>query len=320
MPERSTRGEAQERAQHEQRLTAAGNLRGIAYVIAAMAFFSCGDTLMKLAAGKIPTSELLFIRGAIVTSAAVAVCISVGAFINFRHALSWPMALRAGGDIGGGWFFQSALARMQLPDLSAIGQLGPLMMTAASALFLGEKVGWRRWTAAFVGLVGVLLIIRPGTSAFTWWSVVGILSVVSGTVRDLATRRVDRRVHGALIMAISAFAVTMASLAVAPFAGWQMPAGLTVLEAAGAAGFSLSGQLCLIKAMRSGEVSAVAPFRYSIIPFVILSGIVVFGYLPDMTTLLGIAIVVAAGLYTFFREQKLRRLALAAAAEPRAER
>lgn len=309
MPETPT--EAAERAQTELRATAAGNLRGIAYVIAAMAFFSCGDTLMKLASGKLPTSELLFIRGLIVTTAAVIVCISVGAFVHFREAMSGMMALRALGDIGGGWFFQSALARMQLPDLSAIGQLGPLMMTAASALFLGEKVGWRRWTAAFVGLIGVLLIIRPGTSAFTWWSIVGILSVLSGTVRDLATRRIDRRVHAALIMAISAFAVTIASLAVAPFAGWQQPDLWTVVETAGAAGFSLSGQLCLIKAMRSGEVSAVAPFRYSIIPFVILSGIVVFGYLPDATTLMGIAIVVAAGLYTFFREQKLRRLAMA---------
>jgi len=295
----------------DPRTTAAGNIRGIAFVVAAMGLFSCGDTFMKLAAGSVPTSELLFLRGMVVMCAAIAVCIWTGAFNHFRYACSLPMALRAIGDVGGGWFFQSALARMPLPDLSAIGQLGPLTMTAASALFLGERVGWRRWSAACAGLVGVLLIIRPGTSAFTWWSLVGILSVLSGTVRDLATRRIDRRVPAALIMALSSAAVTAASLTAAPFSGWSLPTSATVWMAAGAACFSLCGQLCLIRAMRSGEVSAVAPFRYTIIPFVIFSGVVVFGYVPDLLTMIGIAIVVAAGLYTFFREQKLRRLARA---------
>ena len=77
----------------------------------------------------------------------------------------------------------------------------------------------------------------------------------------------------------------------------------------GAATFSLLGQLGIIIAMRTGEVSAVVPFRYMIIPFAIFSGVVVFGQFPDALTLLGIAIVTLAGLYTFFREQKLRRLA-----------
>ena len=290
---------------------AAANLKGIVAMSAAMASFACGDTLMKIVSAALPTSELLFIRGLCVTTASIAAALAMGAFTELRAAMSGAMALRAGGDVAGGWLFQSGLARMAYPDLMAITQLNPLTITAASALFLGEKVGWRRWSATLVGLVGVLVIIRPGSSAFNWWALAGVASVLAATVRDLATRRVDRRVPPILIMTLSAGAVTVASLLVAPFVVWSWPAWSTLAMLAGAAIFSLIGQLCVIMAMRTGEVSAVAPFRYTIIVFAILSGILVFDHVPDGPTLIGIVIVAAAGLYTFFREQKLRRLAVA---------
>ena len=290
---------------------AAANLKGIVAMSAAMASFACGDTLMKIVSAALPTSELLFIRGLCVTTASIAAALAMGAFTELRAAMSGAMALRAGGDVAGGWLFQSGLARMAYPDLMAITQLNPLTITAASALFLGEKVGWRRWSATLVGLVGVLVIIRPGSSAFNWWALAGVASVLAATVRDLATRRVDRRVPPILIMTLSAGAVTVASLSVAPFVVWSWPAWSTLAMLVGAAIFSLIGQLCVIMAMRTGEVSAVAPFRYTIIVFAILSGILVFDHVPDGPTLIGIVIVAAAGLYTFFREQKLRRLAVA---------
>lgn len=297
--------------QADDGIIAAANLKGIIAMSAAMASFACGDTLMKLAASSLPTSELLFIRGMCVTVVSVAAALALGAFTELRAAMSTAMALRAGGDVAGGWLFQSGLARMAYPDLMAITQLNPLTITAASALFLGERVGWRRWSAAVVGLIGVIIIIRPGSSAFNWWALAGIGSVLAATVRDLATRRVDRRVPPILIMTLSAGAVTLASLVAAPFASWSWPAAPTFAMLAAASMFSLAGQLCVIVAMRTGEVSAVAPFRYTIIVFAILSGILVFEHFPDNPTLLGIVIVAAAGLYTFFREQKLRRLAMA---------
>ncbi len=295
--------------QSEAARIAAANLKGIFAMSAAMGSFACGDTIMKLASATLPTSELLFIRGLCVTTASIAAALAMGAFTELRAAMSRAMALRAGGDVAGGWLFQSGLARMAYPDLMAITQLNPLTMTAASALFLGEKVGWRRWSATFVGLIGVLIIIRPGSNAFTWWALAGIASVLAATMRDLATRRVDPRVPPILIMTLSAAAVTVASLSVAPFAAWARPPALTAAMLVAASMFSLIGQLCVIIAMRTGEVSAVAPFRYTIIVFAILSGILVFDHFPDGPTLAGIVIVAAAGLYTFFREQHLRRLA-----------
>lgn len=286
----------------------AGNLRAIVAISLAMASFACGDTLMKLASTSLPTSELLFVRGAAIFAVSLSVAFFTGALRELRHAFEWAMVGRIVGDVGGGWFFQSALARLPYADLTAIGQLSPMMLTAASAIFLAERVGWRRWTATAVGLLGVLIIVRPGGSTFSWWALAGIASVLCTTLRDLSTRGINRRVPAILIMTFSAGGVTLAALAVAPFSHWQWPAQALMLMLCGAAAFSLLGQLGVIIAMRTGEVSAVVPFRYMIILFSIISGVVVFGHFPDALTLLGIAIVTLAGLYTFYREQKLRRL------------
>jgi drug/metabolite transporter (DMT)-like permease len=287
---------------------AASNLRAITAVTLAMASFACGDTLMKLASARLPTSELLFVRGAIVFTASLSVAFLMGALRELRHVYERAMVGRMVGDIGGGWFFQAALARLPYADITAITQLSPMMLTAASALFLGERVGWRRWSATAVGLLGVLIIIRPGGSAFGLWALAGIASVLFTTLRDLSTRSVNRRVPAILIMTLSAGAVTLAALAVAPFSNWQWPDQMLMAKLCGAAIFSLLGQLGIIIAMRTGEVSAVVPFRYMIILFSIISSVLVFGYWPDALTVLGIAVVVGAGLYTFYREQKLRRL------------
>lgn len=286
---------------------AAANLRSIVAMSLAMASFACGDTLMKLASTSLPTSQLLFLRGIVVFAISLGIASYTGALRELRHAFERAMAGRVVGDISSGWLFQSALARLPYADLTAIGQLSPMMMTAASAVFLGERVGWRRWTATVVGLIGVLIIVRPGGSTFSWWALVGIGSVLCTTLRDLSTRRIKRRITASLIMTVSAGAVTLAALAVAPFSNWEWPSQALMLKMCGAAVFSLLGQLGVIIAMRTGEVSAVVPFRYTIILFSIVSSVLVFGHFPDALTLLGISIVVGAGLYTFYREQSLRR-------------
>ena len=286
---------------------AASNVRGILFMVAACASFACGDTIMKLSSGKVPTSELLFLRGCFVTTGGFLVAVSLGSLAYLHRALSTAMAMRAAGDVTGAWGFQLALARIPYADLTAVGQLIPLSITAASAIFLGEKVGWRRWTATGVGLLGVLLIIRPGSSAFNWWALGGVVSVLGATMRDLSTRRVDRSVPPSVIMMLSASAVTLSSLVVGLFSTWTWPPVGLVLTMAAAASFSLFGQMCVIISVRSGDMSAVAPFRYAIIVFAILSGITVFGHFPDGLTLVGTAVVVGAGLYTFYREQALRR-------------
>lgn len=282
------------------------NVRGILAMIASSATSSCGDTFMKLATTSLPTGELIFLRGMFVSSVALLIAHLTGALPLLRSALIAPVCWRAAGDMAGALFFQSALARMPYPDLVAVNQLQPLSITAASAIWLREHVGWRRWSAALAGFLGVLLIIQPG-SDFNWWALAGIAAVLSTTVRDIATRSITTAIPGVLIMTISSGAVTLSGLALSLFESWAVPPlGLIGLMAC-AATCSLVGQLCVIFAMRTGEVSVVAPFRYSLIVFSILLGYIVWGHFPDGFKLVGIAIVVGAGLYTFHREQVLRR-------------
>lgn len=276
-------------------------------MLAAMASFACGDSLMKLSAAELPTGELVFLRAAGMSAAAFAYGALTGAFRNAWKLVARPMVLRAVGDVGGALAFQSALARMALADLVAIIQINPLTVTAASAVFLNERVGWRRWTAAAVGLLGVLLIIRPGTSAFTWWSIVAVVSVLFATLRDVSTKSIDRMVPAVLIIWFSSSAVAAGSLLMVFFEDWVWPAPGMTLQVAGASAFSLAGHLCIIMSVRKGELSAVAPFRYSIMIWALILGLVIWGDLPDAVTLLGMAIVTGAGIYTFRREMLARR-------------
>lgn len=289
-----------------------GNVRGIFAIMIATFVFCMGDTLMKLGSATLPTGELIFLRGCVAVTLVFIAAVWTGALGRLHQAFVAPMAYRIAGDITSALSFQAALARMSFPDLMSILQVTPLSLTAASALFLGERVGWRRWTAVGFGLIGALLIIKPGTNAFNWWTIAAIFSVLGSTVRDVSTRRMNPGIHPSAIMLLSTIVVTCSGLVLGLCETWEWPSMRLMLFMAGAAACSMLGQLCTIIAVRSGEISAVAPFRYTNIVWAILVGFLIWGDLPDKVSSIGIAIVIVAGLYTFFREQKLRRLAAAA--------
>ena len=139
------------------------NIRGIVGMLAAMAVFVLNDTLMKLAAAHFPTGEAIFLRGVFTVGFCLAlICASNLSWALPQRGLAKGAALRSVMDIGGTVLFLVALVHMPLGDIFGILQFTPLAITAAAALFLGAKVGWRRWLAATVGLIGVLIIVRPG--------------------------------------------------------------------------------------------------------------------------------------------------------------
>lgn len=283
------------------------NTRGIVTMLVAMATFACGDTLMKLAAETVPTGELVFMRGVLMFSAALTFAVMTGALKYLWRLVAPPMLIRAIGDVGGALAFQGALARMPFADLVAINQTNPLLVTAASAVFLAERVGWRRWTATGIGFLGVLLIIQPGTSGFTWWSILALVGVFFATMRDVATKRIDSGVPTVLILLTSTGVVTLGSLTLLPFETWFWPEPIILLKVLGSAAFSLVGHVCIISSVRMGDLSAVVPFRFSIVIWAMIGGYLIWGTLPDALTILGITVVISAGLYTFHRELVLRR-------------
>lgn len=282
------------------------NLRAIVAMVCATAIFTCGDAAMKLVAGTLPTGQTIFARGIVSLFVLLHVAAWTGQLIQLRRAFVPAMGLRCLGDVGGAVFFQTALARMKLADIMGIIQLTPLSLTAASALFLGERVGWRRWTAVAVGFCGALLIIKPGSSAFNIAAIIAILSVLSGSLRDISTRRIDRAISPVIILLISQIVITFAGLAFSPFEVWTLPTQMNVVHLVLASACSMIGQVCLIYSVRAGEISAVAPFRYTGMLWAILLGLVIWGELPDKLTFAGIVVLIGAGFYTLYRERVVR--------------
>lgn len=286
-----------------------GNTRGILAMLVANFVFVLGDAAMKLMSARMPTGETMFIRGIVATTLIWGIVVATGSLRDLPNHLSRRVGWRTAAEMGGSLCFQSGLARMPFADASAIVQINPLVVTAGAAIFLGEKVGWRRWTATGVGLLGALLIIRPGTGTFQWTSLLLIGAVVFSMSRDLVTRRLPAGTPTLLITALTAPAVTLASLALLPFEDWRGPSLAEVATLAIPAVCMLTGQFCVIVSIRAGEVSAVVPFRYTAILWALTLSVLIWGEFPDRLTLVGIAIVAGAGLYTFYREQTLRRQA-----------
>ncbi|MBP2445519.1 drug/metabolite transporter (DMT)-like permease [Rhizobium leguminosarum] len=213
----------------------------------------------------------------------------------------------------------TALGMMPIANASAILQSLPLVVTFGAALFFGEPVGWRRWSAILVGLVGVMIIIRPGPEGFTAAALLCVGSVLSTASRDLATRSIDPEIPSLMITVITAISVSFfGALLIPALGGWQPVSATSLGHLVLASVLVLVGYQSVILAMRTGEISFVAPFRYTSLIFSSLLGFFFFAEVPDSWMLVGAAIVIASGLYTFYREAKRRVSPIAQESAPRA--
>ncbi|MGL4237908.1 DMT family transporter [Tabrizicola sp.] len=288
------------------------NLRGILLMCASMAAFTINDTFMKSVTETLPLYQAIGLRGLITVTGLTILAIATGAF---RFRLSprdrGLILLRSLAEIAATILFLEALLRMPLANLSAIMQALPLAITFGAALVFGDKIGWRRMTAILAGLVGVLIIIRPGTEGFDRWALLGVGSVLCVVVRDLSVRPIQGQVPSALVALGAATAVATMGWIGTGLQGWHAPTAWEATLVLGAGLFLIVGYLSSVAAMRHGDIGLVAPFRYTSLLWAIVLGLLVFGDLPDGWTLIGAAIVVGAGLFTLWRERNLRRRAAA---------
>lgn len=280
-----------------------GNARGILAMTAAMASFTIGDSIIKFAGRELPAGELMFFRGLFASAITLALAHAKGALRGASRAVTVPMLLRALGDAGATLLFFVALLRLPFAEASAISQFAPLAITAGAALFLAEPVGWRRWMALFVGLTGVLIIIRPGGAAFDVAALFGMGAVLCVAMRDLLTRQYCLGMPTLLLTSFSAVSVTLGGFVIMPFEVWQMPSANLMMLLALSGVTVFGGNYWTVVALRTGEISVVSPFRYAATPFAVVMGYVFFGELPDGVTFIGIGIVIGAGLYTLRRER-----------------
>lgn len=297
------------------------NTRGILAMNAAMFGFICNDTLMKATTAVLPLGEILFARSLIATVIVAVVVAWTGVWRDARRLVDPLMAMRLVGEIGATVTYVTALVHMPIGNVSAVFQTTPLAITAGAAIFLAEPVGWRRWSAIAVGFAGVLLIVRPGADGFNSYALLVLGSVACVVLRDLATARLPRDLPTSLVSLATSVVVAATGLAIAPFETlfspidtWRSPELWSLAALTGAACFLLIGYVMLIVAMRLGDMSAIAPFRYVLLVWSFIFGFLFFGDRPDGPTLVGAAIVVASGLYTLHRERiRLKERATAAA-------
>jgi S-adenosylmethionine uptake transporter len=207
------------------------------------------------------------------------------------------------------YLFLTALFNMALGPLNAIMQVAPLTVTLAAAIVYGEKVGWRRLLAIVIGLFGVMLIIRPGTEGFNIWSLYALASVLGVTARDMVTRRLSPTVPGMTVTLGTTVAVMAAAGLASLTEDWAPVTQANGVLITGSACFVILGYFFSIQAMRTGEVSFVAPFRYTGLVVAMIVGYLVFAEVPKALTLLGAFIVIATGLFTFYRERQLSQRA-----------
>lgn len=289
------------------------NLKACLLMVATMAGFSLEDLLIKQVAGVIPVGQIVLTLG-----------IGGSLFFALVSALlrqplwnpgltSRPVLLRSAAEMISTMAGVTGLVLIPLSLASSILQAAPLLVTIGAALFLGEKVGWRRWTAIGVGLIGVMLILQPGALGYNPGVWLSVLAVICVAARDLATR-VIRASITTLQLAFWGYGLSVPSglllLAIQrPTLVWPDPGATAMLAGAQALGITFYYTLTL--ALRLGQSSAVVPFRYSRLVFALALGVLVLGERIDAAMIAGLALVTASGLYTLLREARLARSARA---------
>ncbi|MDZ7823504.1 MAG: DMT family transporter [Ahrensia sp.] len=244
----------------------------------------------------------------IIYTAGAAIAKIQGHTLFTKDLANRAILLRNAGDATGGICFIPALAMMPLSNISAILQSSPLLVTVGAALFLKEAVGWRRWTAILIGFVGVIIIIRPGMDGFNSASILALIGVVGLSVRDLVTRKINFEIPTVVVAASAYLTLTVAAFFLMLFmGGWQDMSSKAWAYMVAACIIGPIAYYAITLGMRIGEMSVIAPFRYTRMVFALLLGYLIFNEVPDFWMLFGSTLVIATGIYTLLRERKLQR-------------
>lgn len=279
------------------------NLIGAIWMILAMGVFAVEDSLVKVAALTLPVGQIMMAFG--LGGAAIFACIARGRGepLFIRDVLSLPMRIRVGFEITGRLFYFLAVALIPLSTATVILQATPLVVVASAALVFGERVGWRRWVAILIGLAGVMVILRPGAQGFSALSVLAVIGMLGFAGRDLASRAAPASLSATILGLYGFLSVVVAGLLFSIWEGraFVTPDAVTSVSLIAAIGAGAVAYTCLMKAMRTGDVSAVTPFRYMRLIFGVALGVVVFGERMDAAMWIGSALIVLSGLFILWR-------------------
>lgn len=282
------------------------NTRAILLMIGSMAAFALVDMLVKLASRTQGAGQIIAISSAATAIIFIGWVWRDGGSLFRREALGKALLIRSAGEVIGSIGIVMALALAPLSSVAALGQAQPLAVTMMAALFLGETVGWRRWMAVVFGFIGVLIIMRPGFGDFDPNLLWVFLYIFGLAARDVASRALPPTVSTPFAVAWAMVPMTLAGIVLMQAQGGPQPVdGWAIVWYVCLTASVVAALWMITSALRTGEVSMVAPFRYTRILFALAIAYVIFDEIPDIWTWLGAALIVGSGIYAFLRERQL---------------
>ena len=279
------------------------NRIGIAWMILGMSAFIGNDAIMKAVGERLPAAQMIVVRGAMAIALMLLVAARMGALDRIRDVARGWVLLRASCEGVGTVLYLAALFHLPLANITAINLSSPLFIVVLAKVFLQERVDLARWLAIALGFAGVLLVVQPATDGFNVYAWMCLLATLIYAFRDLLTRKISSATPSILVTLATAGVVWLMAAVVMAFQGWMPMQGRELGWLSLSSLLVSTGYSALIAAMRHGEMTVIAPFRYVGLLWAVLLGYFVWGTLPNAMGWCGIALLIGAGLY-MVRQQR----------------
>ena len=280
------------------------NSKGILLMLISMAAFAVGDTFVKISGSFLSPSQIMFflISGGLIIFTLIA--LSKGERLRDRRAFSPILLIRYSAEMLGLVAMIMGLTKIPLSVVGTVTQASPILVAAGAVIFFKEAVSWRRWSSIIIGFFGVVLVIQPTGQSLDFAVIWPVVALVAFSVRDLVTRLTPSDIPSASIATFTMIAAFPFTVAWVFFSGQKFfPPGIDWAVVAGMIILGSIGYLLLITSLRIGDLSAIMPFRYSRIVFLLILGVLVFGERPTLSMLAGSALILISGLYIMWRER-----------------
>ena len=280
------------------------NIRAAGFMTLSTVFFSVNDAAMKFISQEIPMLQAMAVRGLMVTLGLGILAHYSGALRSWRKLGDPIVVARSSFETIGSFAFMLSLAHIPLATAISLNMATPLVVLPLAAMFLGERYGWRRIGAIFVGFFGVMLILQPSPDGVDPWLMLSFGSSLFFAMRDVSTRRISADIPSLMIALAMAGIVTVATgIWSGAVDGW-IPMDGRQLALLGIAAVMVGfGYTLVVKAMRLGEVSFTGAFRYTALLWGTIFGWLIWREVPNATAWVGIFLILAAGLYALHRER-----------------
>ena len=288
--------------------------KGIALILASTIFLGASDVTAKYLSASLPSIEIAWIRFLVFALIMVPAMVPGSPLHAMRTGRLGLQMMRGAALLASSLLFISGLRFLPIAEASATGFVAPLFVTALSIVFLSERVGVRRWLATAVGLIGVLIILRPGTGAFHLAAFVPIVSALAWACTLIMTRMMSGKEAAITTMTYSSIAGVCILSMLVPLV-WVAPTWHDILFGLLIGVASTAGQWIVVLAFRYADASVLAPFSYTQLLWVSILGFLIFGEVPDIWTVVGAVFIVSSGLYTAHRERVRRSQLLALGGE-----